>query len=346
LHGRAPCHYCGPCQRGCITRSYFSSLNATLPAAHATGRLTLRPWSVVHTVMYDPARGRATGVRVIDARTRQEHEYRARVVFLNASAYESVRILLNSATHDFPNGLANGSGALGHGLMDHIKCSASGVVPGWEDRTTIGTRPNGVLVPRFRNLDAASKQAFMRGYQLQGGAGRGGWQGGWHEAGMGADYKARLSRLGPWSMSFTGFGECLPNDENRATLHATLKDAWDIPTLHISATWGQNELALHRDMSESAAEILEAVGATNIEKRTTPSTMGNANHEMGGARMGRDPKTSVLNAFNQTHDVPNLFVTDGSCMTSSGCVNPSMTYMALTARAVDHAVTLLKRREI
>jgi choline dehydrogenase-like flavoprotein len=345
--GRAPCHYCGPCQRGCITKSYFSSINATLPAARATGRMTLRPWSIVHSVLYDPTKGRATGVRVIDARTHDEREYHARIVFLNASSYESVRILLNSATHDFPDGLANRSGALGRGLMDHIKSGASGTIPGFEDRTTIGNRPNGTLVPRFRNLDDASRQAsFTRGYQLQGGAGRDGWRGGWRQAGLGASYKAALTRLGPWHMSFTAFGECLPNDDNRAELHPTLRDSWGIPSLHITAAWGQNELKMQEDMYESAAEILEAVGATDIEKRTAPSTMGNANHEMGGARMGRDPKTSVLNAWNQAHDVPNLFVTDGSCMASSSCVNPSMTYMALTARAANRAVDLMNRREL
>jgi choline dehydrogenase-like flavoprotein len=231
--------------------------------------------------------------------------------------------------------------------MDHIKWGgAGGMMPGWDDRRTTGNRPNGILVPRFRNVSAATKQTFARGYQFQGGAGRDDWGGGWREPGIGAGYKARLSRLGPWYMSFGGYGECLPNDENRATLDETLKDKWGIPTLHISAAWSNNEIAMHRDMSDAAAEMLEAAGARNIEKRSTHSTMGNANHEMGGARMGRDPATSVLDSFNQAHEVKGLFVTDGSCMASSGCVNPSLTYMALTARAVDHAVTLMNRREL
>ena len=346
--GRAPCHYCGPCQRGCITRSYFSSLNSTLPAARATGKLTLRPFSVVHSVIYDAKRGRAAGVRVIDAHTHNAMEFRAPLVFLNASALESVRILLNSRSSSFPNGLANGSGALGLGVMDHIKWGgANGLMPGWEDRRTLGNRPNGILVPRFRNLGASTKQTgFIRGYQFQGGASRSGWRSHTRDAGFGAELKAQLTRLGPWEMSFGGYGECLPNDANRVQLHPTQQDAWGIPTLHITAGWSGNELAMHGDMSDAAAEILEAVGATQIEKRSAPSVMGNANHEMGGARMGRDPRTSVLNAWNQAHEVPNLFVTDGACMASSSCQNPSITYMALTARAVDHAVRLLKAREL
>ena len=346
--GRAPCHYCGPCQRGCITRSYFSSINATLPAARATGRLTLRPYSIVRAVEYDPKSGRASGVRVIDARTRVEHEYRARVIFLCASALESVRILLNSRSASFPNGLANGSGAIGLGIMDHIKHGgASGVIPGFEDRRTIGNRPNGILIPRFRNISVATKHPdFIRGYGYQGGAGRVGWQGRAGDPGIGADFKAHLTRLGPWEMSLGAFGETLPRDENRARIHETLRDAWGIPSLHVEVSWSPNELAMHRDMFESAAEILDAAGATEIEKSTRPSVPGNTNHEMGGARMGRDKRTSVLNAWNQTHEVPNLFVTDGSCMASSACQNPSLTYMALTARAVAHAVDALKRREL
>jgi choline dehydrogenase-like flavoprotein len=295
--------------------------------------------------VYDAKSGRASGVRIIDARTRTEHEYRARVVFLCASALESVRILLNSSSHTFPNGLANGSGALGLGVMDHIKWGgASGVIPGWEDRQTIGIRPNGILVPRFRNLDRTTRQSgFIRGYQFQGGAGRIGWQGRTREPGLGPEFKQRLTTLGPWVMSLAGFGETLARDENRARLHETLRDAWGIPTLHIDVAWSPNELAIHRDMTESAAEILEAVGAREIVRRTQPSVPGNTNHEMGGARMGRDKRTSVLNGWNQAHEVPNLFVTDGACMASSACQNPSLTYMALTARAAAFAVDELKR---
>ena len=339
-HGRAPCHYCGPCHRGCITRSYFSSVNATLPAARATGRLTLRPFSVVRSLVYDAPKRRVTGVRMIDANTKTEREYTARVVFLCASALESARILLNS-------GLANSSGQVGRNIMDHIKGGgASGQFDGWTDRRTIGERPNGIYVPRFRNV-TSRHPGFIRGYAFQGGAGRAGWESALHAPGIGVALKQRLTQLGPWSMSFGGFGEMLPREENRATLHPTLVDAWGIPTLHIECQWSDNELAIHRDMSVTAAELLEAGGAKDVQPSTRgPSTPGGTNHEMGTARMGRDPKTSVLNGWNQTWDVPNLFVTDGAAMTSSGCQNPSLTYMALTARACHYAVELLKRGDL
>ena len=208
-------------------------------------------------------------------------------------------------------------------------------------------RPNGILVPRFRNLDRARGGSdFIRGYRFQGGAGRVGWQARESEPGIGTPFKQRLTRLGPWVMSFAGFGEALPRDENRARIHETLRDAYGIPTLHIDVAWSANELAMHRDMTESAAETLEAVGAMDIVRRIQPSVPGNTNHEMGGARMGRDKRTSVLNNHNQAHEVPNLFVTDGACMTSSACQNPSLTYMALTARAVSHAVDSMRRRDL
>ena len=337
-NGRAPCHYCGPCQRGCITRSYFSSINATLPAAQATGRLTLRPFSIVKGLI--ASGNRVTGVHVIDAQTRAQRVYSARVIFLCASALESARILLNS-------GIGNSSGQVGRNVMDHIKWGgASGVFDGWTDRRTIGERPNGVYVPRFRNVTSRYPD-FIRGYGFQGGAGRAGWHAALHAPGIGPALKARLTELGPWSMSFAGFGEMLPREENRATLHPTLVDAWGIPSLHIECRWSDNELAIHRDMNVTAAELLDAAGAKHIEPSTSgPSTPGGTNHEMGTARMGRDPKTSVLNGWNQSWDVPNLFVTDGAAMTSSGCQNPSLTYMALTARACHYAVEQLKRREL
>jgi len=336
---RAACHYCGPCHRGCITRSYFSSVNATLPAARATGRMTLRPWSIAHSLVYDPRRGRVSAVRVIDARTREQREYRGRIVFLCASALESARILLNSATTRFPDGLANSSGQVGRNIMDHIKWGgARGRFDGFDDRREIGARPNGIYVPRFRNV-AARHPDFVRGYGFQGGAGRSGWQAALRSRGIGANLKARLGELGPWSMGLGGFGEMLPRETNRAMLHPTLKDAWGIPSLHIECAWSDNELAMHRDMNVSAAELLEAAGARDIvPDGRGPSTPGNTNHEMGTARMGRDAATSVLNSWNQAWDVPNLFVTDGACMTSSGNQNPSLTYMALTARACHHAV--------
>lgn len=347
-NGRQACHYCGPCQRGCITRSYFSSLNATLPAAQVTGRLTLRPFSVVRSVIYDDASGRATGVRVVDAQTHDELEFTARVIFLCASAIESARVLLNSATTGFPDGLANSSGQVGRNIMDHIKWGgADGEIDGWTNRMTIGSRPNGIYVPRFRNISERHPD-FIRGYGFQGGAGRsGGWRAAARAPGIGIEFKSRLTEFGPWRMSFGGYGEMLPREDNRATLHPTMVDAWGIPVLHIECSWSDNELAMHRDMPMAAAELLEAAGAKDIRPHTRgPSTPGNANHEMGAARMGRDPETSVLNGWNQTWDVPNLFITDGACMTSSGCQNPSLTYMALTARACHYAAEQLRRREL
>ena len=346
-NGRAACHYCGPCHRGCVTRSYFSSVNATLPAAEATGRLTLLPYSIARHLVYDEQANRVTGVLVVDARTRETREYTARVVFLCASALESARILLNSATSRHPDGLANSSGQVGRNIMDHIKWGgASGTFDGWSDRQTIGERPNGVYVPRFRNVTARHPD-FTRGYGFQGGAGRAGWEAKARAPGIGLAFKEGLTRPGPWTMSFGGFGEMLPNPANRATLHPTLVDAWGIPTLHIEAAWSDNELAIHRDMNVTAAELLEAAGAKDIRPDARgPSTPGNTNHEMGTARMGRDPKTSVLNGWNQTWDVPNVFVTDGACMASSGNQNPSLTYMALTARACHYAVDAMKRGDL
>jgi len=348
LHqGRAACHYCGPCWRGCITHSYFSSIGSTLPAAAATGRLTLRPNSVVAQVMYDERTDRATGVRAVDADTMQTLEFRARVIFLCASAFESARILLNSSTPRFPTGLANSSGELGRNAMDHVfGAGADGTIPGMEDRKTFGNRPNGVYVPRFRNVTDKHPK-FVRGYGFQGGGSRAGWQRGSITRGFGAEFKDSLLRgLGPWHHGFGGFGECLPRSDNYVTLHPTLSDKWGIPALHIQCTWGPNELEILKDIQVTAAEILEAAGAKDIQTYNDKLPPGLCIHEMGTARMGRDPKTSVLNGWNQSHDVPNLFVTDGACMTSSGNQNPSITYMALTARACDYAVKQLKRREL
>ena len=346
-NGRAACHYCGPCHRGCVTRSYFSSVNATLPAAEATGRLTLMPYSIARSLVLDERTNRVSGVLVVDARTRETREYTARVVFLCASALESARILLNSATPRYPDGLANSSGQVGRNVMDHIKwAGASGTFDGWSDRQTVGQRPNGIYVPRFRNVTTRHPD-FIRGYGFQGGAGRAGWETRARAPGIGLAFKERLTRPGPWTMSFGGFGEMLPNPTNRATLHPTLVDAWGIPTLHIECAWSDNELAIHRDMNVTAAELLEAAGAKDIRPDARgPSTPGNTNHEMGTARMGRDPRTSVLNGWNQTWDVPNVFVTDGACMASSGNQNPSLTYMALTARACHYAVDAMKRGDL
>jgi choline dehydrogenase-like flavoprotein len=347
LHGRDACHYCGPCERGCVTHSYFNSIGATLPAAAATGNMTLRPHSVVHSVMHDASSGRATGVRVIDGLTMEALEFRARIVFLCASALESARLLLNSTTPAFPGGLGSSSGELGHNLMDHIfMAGARGTIPGFEHETSYGSRPNGIYVARFRNVTDRHPD-FIRGYGMQGGAGRSGWGRGGGLAGYGADFKRQLTdELGPWSLGIGGWGECLPRHDNFVALDPEVKDKWGIPVLRVQCTWGPNELALVDDMQVAAAEMLEAAGAKDIRTYNDKSTPGLCIHEMGTARMGRDPTTSVLNGWNQVWDAPNVFVTDGACMASSACQNPSLTYMALTARAAHHAVDLLKRNEL
>jgi choline dehydrogenase-like flavoprotein len=344
--GRLPCHYCGPCARGCITRSYFSSVNATLPVAQATGKLTLRPYSVVDGLTFDTRSRTITAVRVIDGQTKQALEFRGRLVFLCASALESARILLNSATTEFPNGLGNSSGELGHNLMDHVMGGgASARIPGNEDRTHLGNRPNGIYVPRFRNVKQKHPE-FLRGYGFQGGGFRENWERGLELRGFGADFKRSLKRRGPWALTFYGFGECLPNHDNYIELDKGKTDAWGVPVLKINCVWRENERALLKDMSITAAEMLAAAGAQEIEVFVEDNAPGLTIHEMGTARMGRDPKSSVLNPHNQAHDIKNLFITDGACMVSSSCVNPSLTYMALTARACDYAVNQMKRGEI
>jgi choline dehydrogenase-like flavoprotein len=345
-NSRPACHYCGPCHRGCITRSYFSSLNATLPAAEATGRMTLRPNSVVAEILYDPDNDRARGVRVIDAVTSEDMEFEGRMVFLCASALESTRLLLNSKSVRFPNGLGNSSGELGHNLMDHtMRSGAVGMVPGLDDRNAYGNRPTGVYVPRFRNVWDEHPD-FLRGYGFQGSAGRAGWGRGVGMPGFGAEFKEALREPGPWRMSFGGFGECLPRHSNYVEIDPEKKDKWGVPVLRIHCEWSDNELAMLQDMSVTAAEMLEAAGCTDITPYRNEGPPGLTIHEMGTARMGRDPQTSVLNGYNQCHDVPNLFVTDGASMASTACQNPSLTYMALTARACAYAVEQLQRREL
>jgi len=344
--GRAACHYCGVCHRGCITQSYFSSLNSTLPAALKTGRLTIRPYSVVHSLILDSKTRRVSGVRVIDGQTKNALEFKARVFFVCASTLESARILLNSGTAEFPNGLANSSGELGHNLMDHhMGAGASGTMPGHEDKMPFGNRPNGIYIPRFRNVKTKQKD-FIRGYGYQGGGSRDGWTRGVSMVGLGAEFKNALKVPGPWRMGMGGFGECLPNHNNYAEIDKDKLDAWGIPTLRIHSEWSENERAMSKDIAVQAAEMLAAAGAFDISVFQEMSPPGLAIHEMGTARMGRDPKTSVLNEHNQAHDVKNLFLPDGASMVSSSCVNPSLTYMALTARACDFAVSQMKKNEL
>jgi glucoside 3-dehydrogenase (cytochrome c) catalytic subunit len=346
-NGRLACHYCGPCERGCVTHSYFNSLGSTLPAARKTGNLTLKPNSVVAEMLFDPKRGVASGVRVIDALTMESREYTARVVFLCASTIESVRLLLNSKSARFPNGLANSSGTLGKYVMDHHYGSgASGTVPGFTDKKTTGHRPNGIYIARFRNVKTEHPD-FLRGYGMQGGSSRNGWGRGSSMPGYGAAFKQSLiDDLGPWGLSASGWGETLPNEANTITLDPTVKDKWGIPAARLDVRWRENEKAMDKDMMTAMAEMLDAAGCTNIRTHGSNNPPGHCIHEMGGARMSRTATDGVVNKWNQAWDVKNLFLTDGSCMASSGCQNPSITYMALTARAAAHAVAAMKRREI
>ncbi|SFV31662.1 GMC oxidoreductase [Thermoflavifilum thermophilum] len=345
-NGRSNCQYRNLCSRGCPYGAYFSTQSATLPAAMATGNLTLRPYSIVTEVMYDKDKKRATGVRVLDAETMQTYEFYARIIFLNASTLGTTWILLHSTSDAFPNGLGNSSGQVGHNLMDHhFRCGASGEMEGFEDQYYFGRRANGIYIPRFRNI-GKEKRDYIRGFGYQGGASRENWQRGVAEMGFGADFKEEISKPGIWTMGLGGFGETLPYYENKVTLDYSKKDKWGLPVLNIDCEFRENEKKMRQDMMNDAAEMLEAAGCKNVKTFDAGSWPGMAIHEMGTARMGRDPKTSVLNAFNQMHDVKNVFITDGSCMTSSACQNPSLTYMALTARAADYAVRELKKGNI
>jgi len=346
-NGRLACHYCGPCHRGCVTHSYFNSIGSTLPAARNTGKLTLRPHSVVAEVLYDPARDRARGVRIIDARTLQEMEFEARIVFLCASAIESTRILLNSRSTRFPDGLGNSSGTLGRYLMDHHYGSgAHGTMPGFADKRTVGHRPNGTYIARFRNVKS-QRADFLRGYGMHGRSGRVGWERGASLPGYGTSFKQSLIHdLGEWNLAVEGWGETLPHENNRVTLDPDVKDKWGIPAARIDVRWRDNERAMDKDMAASAAEMLEAAGCKDVHAYVSTHPPGHCVHEMGGARMSRTPKDGVLNGRNQAWDAKNLFITDGACMASSACQNPSITYMALTARAAAHAVAEMKRGEL
>ena len=346
-NGRSKCHYCGHCEGGCVTRSYFSSLSATLPVAEATGRMTLRPNSVVESVLYDAKTGKARGVRVIDANTMEATEYEARVVFLCASALESTRLLLNSRSDRWPEGLANSSGTLGKYVMDHVMGGgADGRIEGFEDRMTTGNRPNGTYLARFANVKGAHSD-FVRGFAYQGGAGRGDWGRGRSSDGFGAEFKTQLIRtLGPWGIGLGGFGECLPREDNVVRLDPAKRDRWGIPTLQIDVSFGPNEQAMVKEMERAAVEMLEAAGVKDVKGHADITPPGLAIHEMGGARMSRTASEGVVNKWNQAWDVPNLFLTDGAFMASTANQNPSITYMAFTARAVDHAVQLMKRNEL
>ena len=348
-NGRGTCQYRNRCIRGCPYGAYFSSNASTLPAAEKTGNMTLRPFSIVHSLIFDESKNRATGVRVIDAETMETHEFFGKVIFLCASALGSTQILLNSTSRRFPNGFGNGSGVLGHYLMDHhFRAGAEGASDEFEDVYYKGRRPNGIYIPRFQNLDDSSRRDYLRGFGYQGGASRLNWAETISEmkVGIGKAFKDSLVKPGPWKMGIMGFGECLPYFDNKVVLNADLKDKYGMPTLTIDAEFKENEMKMRKDMQFFAAEMLEAAGLKDIETYDAGSWPGLAIHEMGTARMGNDRKTSVLNKWNQVHESPNVFVTDGACMTSSACQNPSLTYMALTARAANYAVEELKKLNI
>ncbi|TAA12098.1 GMC family oxidoreductase [Pseudoxanthomonas winnipegensis] len=340
--GRVNCQYRNKCILGCPFGAYFSTQSATLPAAMATGNLTLRPFSIVKEVLYDKDRKRAKGVEIIDAETGQTYVYTAKVVFLNASAFNSTWLLMNSATDVWEGGLGSSSGELGHNVMDHhFRVGASGRVDGYEDKYYYGRRPCGFYIPRFRNL-GEERRDYVRGFGYQGGASRTGWSRDIAELNIGADLKQALTVPGEWRIGMTAFGEILPYHDNTISLNRNVKDKWGLPVLAMDVSLRENEHAMRKDMGADAAEMLEAAGVKDVEVYESDYAPGMGIHEMGTARMGRDRKTSVLNMHNQVWDAPNVFVTDGACMTSAACVNPSLTYMALTARAADHAVRELK----
>jgi choline dehydrogenase-like flavoprotein len=345
LNGRGPCQYRDRCARGCPYAGYFSSVSATLPAAYATGRLTLRPHAVVHSIIYDAAQRKATGVRVIDAQTKQATEYFAKIIFLNAGTLNSTLILLHSTSPQFPEGLGNTNAVLGHYLMDHnYRGHINASHNGFQDRYYYGKRPAGIYIPRFRNIGADVQQAFLRGYAFAAGGNR--QTGNLTDDTIGAALKEQLTEAGPWSVWMTGMGECLPAYENKVTLSKNQKDQWGMPLLQIDCEYKGNETAMLKDMLETGQDMLERAGFTGIQAFDSGQAPGLGIHEMGTARMGRDPKTSVLNRNNQVWDAPNVYVTDGACMTSSACQNPSLTYMALTARAAQHAVQELKKANL
>ena len=344
--GRSRCQYRNKCNLGCPFGAYFSTQSSTLPAAAKTGRLTLRPDSIAMQILLDESSQRATGVRVRDSVTMEDREYLAKLVFVCASTVSSTSLLLNSVSNRFPDGLGNDSGQLGHNLMDHhFRIGASGTWPGDLDKYYYGRRANGIYIPRYRNL-GSEKRDYQRGFGFQGGASRQGWQRNIAEMAFGAEFKEELTHPGDWTMGLTGFGEMLPYFQNKLTLDRETKDKWGLPVVVFDAELQDNEKKMRIDMANDAKEMLEASGLKNVKIYDNGSFPGMAIHEMGTARMGRDPKTSVLNGHNQVHAVKNVFVTDGSCMTSASCVNPSLTYMALTARAADFAVEALKKGEL
>ncbi|WP_298474686.1 GMC family oxidoreductase [uncultured Maribacter sp.] len=344
IEGRTPCQYRNRCSRGCPFGGYFSSNSSTLPAAERTGNMTLRPNSIVHEVVYDDKTKMATGVRIVDALTNEKIEYKAKVIFLCASAMASVGILLQSKSERFPNGLGNDSDALGRGIMDHhYQLGASAKVDGFLDKYYKGRRPNGFYIPRFVNLDSKTERKdYKRGFGFQGSASRGNWSDAIAEMGYGTDLKESILKPGEWRIGAGGFGEMLPYDDNRVTLSKTKKDKWGLPLLAFDVEFKENELNMRKDILKVISETFKAAGFKDVHTYDNKTGPGLGIHEMGGARMGHSAKTSIVNKHNQVHTVPNVYVTDGAFMSSSSCVNPSLTYMAFTARAANHAAKEFK----
>ena len=343
IHGRTQCQFRNRCWEGCPFGGYFSTQSSTLPAAMATQRLTIRPFSIVTKLIYDKDTKKAKGVEVLDAETNKTYEFYAKIIFVNASALNSAWILMNSATEIWPGGLGSSSGELGHNIMDHhYNLGASGVMEGYEDKYVYGRRANGIYVTRFANL-FGDKRDYLRGFGYQGGAGRNGWQRNVAELSIGAGLKDGLTEPGEWTMGIGGFGELLPYHENKISLDKDRKDKWGLPVLAMDAEIKDNEKKMRKDIVAEAIAMLESAGVRQVSGHDNGHHVGDGIHEMGSARMGQDPKTSVLNGHNQVWDAKNVFVTDGACMTSSACQNPSLTYMALTARAANFAVGELKK---
>ena len=346
-NGRGKCMSRNLCHRGCPYGAYFSSNSSTLPAAYKTGNLTLRPFSIVHSIIWDEKQHKATGVRVIDSETKETMEFFAPLIFLNASALATTQIMLHSTSATFPNGFANNSGVLGHYLMDHYSGAGAnaGGFKDFNNQYYFGQRSTSVYIPRFQNLKGSDRD-YKRGFAYEVYVSRGDWGRGYNGPGTGAGWKDSLSEAGEWFVDVGAYGECLPDYKNHVFLDPVKKDKWGLPVLNISMEYGPNELAMRDDMKKAAKEMLQSANPDWVNEYDYPAIPGNTIHEMGTARMGNDPKTSVLNKFNQCHDAPNVFVTDGACMNSTACQNPSLTYMALTARAVDYAVGQLKKGEI
>ena len=346
IEGRTKCQFRNRCWEGCPFGGYFSTQSSTLPAAVATGNLTVRPFSIVTRILYNKDTKKATGVEVLDAETNKTYEFKSKIVFVNASALNSAWVLMNSATDVWPDGLGSGSGELGHNVMDHhYNLGASGIMEGFEDKYVYGRRANGFYIPRFANI-GSNKKDFLRGYGFQGGANRENWSRDVAELNIGAQLKEALTEPGQWSIGAGGFGEVLPYHENKIYLDKNAKDKWGLPVLVMDAEMKENELKMRKDIVQECIEMLEKTGVKNVSGGDGGHAMGHGIHEMGTARMGRDAKTSVLNAHNQLWDCKNVFVTDGACMTSSACQNPSLTYMALTARAAAYAISELKKQNL